>query len=229
VHNRRTKETRVVSSDLRTNRTTLGRHAERGSHDPDVVRRILDEGLVCHVGFVSEGQPYVIPASYGRIGDALYLHGSVASRMCRALAAGAPVCVTVTLLDGIVLARSAFHHSVNYRSVVVLGCATAVTAPEEKLAALRAISEQLLRGRWDEVRPPSAPELAATAVLKLVVSEASAKIRSGPPADPAKEEASPVWAGVLPLALTAGEPVPDGPTAANARDLPESLRGRSSR
>ncbi len=218
-----------MTRSLRTSRTELRRRPDRGSHDRDVVNRILDEALVCHVGFVSDGQPYVIPASYGRVGDALYLHGAVASRMCTVLEGGASACVTVTLLDGLVLARAAAHHSVNYRSVVILGRAAPVTDEREKLAALRAIVEHVVPGRWDEVRPPSAPELGATAVLKLAITEASAKIRTGPPAGAAGDAERPVWAGVLPLAVAAGEPVPDAACARAELGVPAHLRGYARR
>jgi len=191
-------------------RAQVRRLPERGAYDRQTIYAILDEGLVCHVGFASEGQPYVIPMNYGRDGDRLFLHGSAASRLMRGLEAGSPACLTVTLLDGLVLARSAFHHSMNFRSVVLFGVATPVVDPEGKTAALRAISEHLLPGRWDSVRPPNARELAATTVLEVPLGEASAKVRTGPPRDDPEDLAMPVWAGVLPLALTPGEPVPDG-------------------
>jgi len=173
--------------------------------------RSLDEALVCHVGFIADGQPVVIPTGYGRIADVLYLHGSAASRMLRTLSEGVDVCVTVTLVDGLVLARSAFHHSFNYRSVVVFGRARMVTDREEKLAALRAFTEHVIAGRWNEVREPNDGELKATTVLALPLQEASAKVRTGPPIDDEADYALPVWAGVLPLRLTIGEPVDDEP------------------
>src|SRR5690349_339243 len=157
-----------------TARTTLKRLPKRGSFERETVNDILDEGFVCHVGFVVEGQPYVIPTAYGRKGDVLYLHGARASRMQKALAAGADVCVTVTLVDGLVLARSAFHHSINYRSVVVLGTAKLVNDPSEKMEALRLFTEHIMKGRWNEIRPPSEQELKATSVLALPLEEASA-------------------------------------------------------
>jgi len=169
-----------------------------------------------------DGQPYVIPTGYGRADDTLYLHGSAASRMLRTLAGGVDVCVTVTLLDGIVLARSAFHHSMNYRSVVMLGKASAVEDDAEKAAALRVISEQIVRGRWDDVRKPTVQELKATTVLKLPIEEASAKIRTGPPLDDEEDYALNVWAGVLPLAIMAGEPVAD-PSLAPGAKVPKYL------
>jgi nitroimidazol reductase NimA-like FMN-containing flavoprotein (pyridoxamine 5'-phosphate oxidase superfamily) len=189
-------------------RTTVRRLPDRGVYDGAAIAAILDEGLFCHVGFAVGDQPYVIPCVHARIGQRLYLHGSPASRMLRAIAAGAPVCVTVTLLDGLVLARSAFHHSVNYRSVVILGTASRVDDAEERLAALRAIVEHVVPGRWDEARRPSAAELAQTLVVALPISEASAKVRSGGPRDDAADHALDVWAGVVPLALVAGAPIP---------------------
>jgi nitroimidazol reductase NimA-like FMN-containing flavoprotein (pyridoxamine 5'-phosphate oxidase superfamily) len=192
-----------------TGRTTLKRLPKRGSFDRRTVYEILDEGFVCHVGFVADGQPFVIPTAYGRVGDVLYLHGAKASRMLKALAAGGEVCVTVTLVDGLVLARSAFHHSINYRSVVVFGRARAVESEEEKGAALEAFTEHVCRGRWAEVRWPDAQELAATAVVALPLAEASAKVRTGPPVDDEEDYALPVWAGVLPLRVEPGTPEPD--------------------
>lgn len=192
-----------------TPRTTHRRRPDRGSHDRAVVDAILDEGLVCHVGFVADGQPYVIPMSYARRGDRLVLHGAAGSRLLRTLREGAPVCLTVTLLDGLVLARSAMHHSVNYRSVVILGKARALEGEAEKRAALHAVVEHVVPGRSAEVRGPSAAELDATLVLEVPIEEASAKVRAGPPVDDAEDHALPCWAGVLPLALTTGAPVPD--------------------
>ena len=181
----------------------------RGSHDTELIHRILDAGFLAHVGFVQDGQPFVIPTLYGRAGDVLYLHGSAASRMIRELASGVPACVTVTLVDGLVLARSAFHHSMNYRSVVAFGTARLVSAAEEKTKALRTISEHLIKGRWGEVRGPNETELKATAVLEFAIEEASAKVRTGPPMDDAEDLGLDVWAGVLPLALTPAEAVAD--------------------
>jgi len=198
-----------------TERTRVRRLPDRGHYERDVINAILDEALVCHVGFVADGQPYVIPTAFGRVDDRLYLHGSAASRTLRSLASGIPVCVTVSLIDGLVLARSAFHHSINYRSVVVLGTAQAVVDREERLAALEAISEHIVPGRWREVRPPNDQELKATAVLRLLLSEASAKIRTGPPLDDAADLTQPCWAGVIPLRLVAGEPVADPKLAAD--------------
>jgi nitroimidazol reductase NimA-like FMN-containing flavoprotein (pyridoxamine 5'-phosphate oxidase superfamily) len=205
-----------MTDSLLTPRTTLGRLPERGTHDRQVINTILDEAFVCHVGFVSNGRPFVIPTGFGRIGDDLYIHGSAASRMLRNLQKGIDMCVTVTLLDGLVLARSAFHHSMNYRSVVVLGNATLVEDRDEKLAALRAISENIIRGRWDEVRHPTEQELKATSVLKLPITEASAKIRTGGPKDDKEDYALPMWAGVLPLKIVPGEPQTDPKMTSNA-------------
>lgn len=192
-----------------TSRTTLKRLPQRGAYDQDVVYRILDEGLVCHVGFVADGQPFVIPTSYGRIGNTLYIHGSAASRMLRSLAGGIPVCVTVTLLDGLVLARSAFHHSINYRSLVILGTATLIEDLQEKKAALQAFTEHVIPHRWSEIRGPSDQELKATAVLALPLIEVSAKIRTGPPQDDEDDYEIPVWAGELPLQIAVLAPVDD--------------------
>jgi uncharacterized protein len=188
-------------------RTQVRRLPERGVYDRAAIHAILDEGLVCHVGVVTDGHPFVIPCAYGRIDDRLYLHGSSASRLLRSLAAGAPACATVTLLDGLVLARSAFHHSMNYRSVVVLGHATRVDDAEERLAALRSVVEHVLPGRWRAARRPSAAELAQTLVVALPLDEASAKVRSGDPKDDAADLALEVWAGIVPLSLVASAPI----------------------
>jgi nitroimidazol reductase NimA-like FMN-containing flavoprotein (pyridoxamine 5'-phosphate oxidase superfamily) len=217
----------MVAEDFKpTGRTQLKRLPQRGSFEREAVYRILDEGLVCHVGFVAEGAPVVIPTGYARVGDALYVHGSAASRMLRTLAGGVCVCVTVTLLDGLVLARSAFHHSMNYRSVVVFGTASAVEDAGEKLAALRAITEHIVPGRWREVRAPDEGELRKTLVLKLPLAEASAKVRTGPPVDDEPDYRLPVWAGEIPLRLTAETPVPD-PRLAPGREAPAYVRNYS--
>ncbi|PYS71349.1 MAG: pyridoxamine 5'-phosphate oxidase family protein [Acidobacteria bacterium] len=192
-----------------TKRTSLKRLAKRGHFDHDTVYGILDEGFICHVGFVIDGQPFVIPTGYARVDDKLYIHGSQASRMLRTLANGVDACVTVTLVDGLVLARSAFHHSVNYRSVVVFGRARLVDDPEEKNSALFAFSEQVVPGRWDDVRLPNESELKQTTVLCLPLSEASAKVRTGPPVDDEEDYALPMWAGVVPLRLVAETPISD--------------------
>jgi nitroimidazol reductase NimA-like FMN-containing flavoprotein (pyridoxamine 5'-phosphate oxidase superfamily) len=192
-----------------TPRTQVKRLPKRGAYDRETVYRILDEAFVCHVGFVADGQPYVIPTNFGRNGDTLYLHGSAASRMLRTLSAGVPVCVTVTLIDGLVLARSAFHHSVNYRSVVILGTARVVDDATEKMEALRLFTEHIMKGRWDEIRWPNERELKVTTVLALPLEEVSAKVRTGGPVDDEEDYALPVWAGVLPLPVSAGAPIPD--------------------
>jgi nitroimidazol reductase NimA-like FMN-containing flavoprotein (pyridoxamine 5'-phosphate oxidase superfamily) len=192
-----------------TDRTKLKRLPKRGHFDRETVYSILDEGFICHIGFVLDGQPFVIPTGYARAGDELYIHGSQASRMLRNLAGGVDACLTVTLLDGLVLARSAFHHSMNYRSVLVFGRATIVDEPSEKMAALLALSEHIIRGRWADVREPSDSEMKQTTVLCLPLAEASAKIRTGPPFDDEEDYALPIWAGVVPLKLVAGEPIKD--------------------
>jgi uncharacterized protein len=190
-----------------TERTQVVREPQRGLYDRQEIYKILDEGMLCHVGFAMEGQPYVIPTLYGRIGDAIYFHGSAASRMLRGLSGGANVCVTVTLTDGIVLARSIFNHSINYRSVVALGKATLVDEPSEKMEALRAFSEKILPGRWEDARKPNAQELKATSILRLPLTEISGKVRTGPPHDDAPDLPLPIWAGVIPLRMAAGEPI----------------------
>jgi len=192
-----------------TPRTRVVREPQRGVYDRAPVYEILDEAFLCHVGFVADGQPYVIPTSYGRHGDVLYVHGSAASRMLRNLDKGVPVCITVTLLDGLVLARSVFNHSMNYRSVVILGTATLVDGPSEKLAALRALSEHILPHRWDNARQPSEQELKATSVLRIPIEEFSAKVRTGPPIDDEEDYAFPTWAGVIPLEIKSGAPIAD--------------------
>jgi uncharacterized protein len=212
-----------VSEIPATQRTRLARLPERGTHERRVIYQILDEGFICHVGFVADSQPYVIPTSYGRRGDHLYIHGSAASRMLRHLGEGLPVAVTVTLVDGLVLARSIFHHSMNYRSVVVLGRTSLVEGRAEKLEALRSISDHIIAGRWEEVRPPTDQELKATSVLKLPLEEASAKIRSGPPKDDEGDYDLPVWAGVLPLHAAVGEPAAD-PALRMKLEVPPSVR-----
>ena len=185
-------------------RTEVNRHPERGVYDRGAIDEILDEALICHVGFVDEGHPFVIPTIHARAGDTLYVHGSPASRMLRELATGFEICVTVTLLDGLVLARSVYNHSMNYRSVLVLGRARLLEEPTEKLAALEAIVEHILPGRWEDARQPSEKELAGTSVLALPLDEASAKVRSGPPKDFEADLELPVWAGVIPFELAAG-------------------------
>jgi hypothetical protein len=206
-----------------TPRTTVKRRPQRGAYDRATVHRILDEGLVCHLGFVVDGQPFVLPTTYGRDGETVYVHGSAASRMLAVLAEGVPVCLTVTLLDGLVMARSAFHHSMNYRSVVVLGRARLVEEAEEKRRALEVIVDHVAPGRASEVRGPTETELAATRVLALPLLEVSAKVRTGPPIDDEEDHALPFWAGEIPLRLVAGEPRPD-PLLRQQIALPEAVR-----
>jgi uncharacterized protein len=202
---------RCIVSDTFTpsERTRVVREPHRGAYDRETIDKILDEGFVCHVGFSVDGQPYVIPTLFARVGDFIYFHGSAASRMLRNLSQGISVCVTVTLVDGMVLARSVFNHSMNYRSVVALGNATLVDAPEEKLQALRAFTEKILPGRWDDARQPNEKELKATSILRLPLTEASAKIRSGPVEDDAPDYPLPVWAGLLPMHVAFEKPARD--------------------
>ena len=192
-----------------TSRTKVKRLPERGQYDRDTIYAILDEAMICHVGFVIDGQPYVIPTGFARIDDDLYIHGSAASRMLRNLSKGIDVCVTVTLIDGLVLARSAFHHSINYRSVVVLGKAELIEDVDQKHKALEAFTDHIIPGRWADVRWPTELELKATSVMKLPIDEASAKIRTGDPKDDEGDYEMNVWAGVLPLHLQTDDPVSD--------------------
>jgi uncharacterized protein len=205
-----------------TERTRVKRLPDRGKYDAETVHKILDEAFVCHVGFVVDGQPFVIPTNFGRVGNTVYLHGSSASRMLKTLADGVQVCVTVTLIDGLVLARSAFHHSVNYRSVVILGRAVPVEDPEEKNRALAAFTEHIMRGRWDAIRQPTEQELKATSVLALPLEEVSAKVRVGPPKDDEEDYTLPIWAGVLPLPIVPGKPIPD-PRLKPGIETPENV------
>ena len=211
-----------------TARTRVVREPQRAVYDRETVYRILDEAFLCHIGFVLDGQPFVIPTSYGRKDASLYVHGSAASRMLRHLQSGvgAPVCVTVTLLDGLVLARSVFNHSMNYRSVVILGKATLVDDPEEKLTALRILSEHILPGRWDDARQPNSQELKATSVLRVPIEEFSAKVRTGPPIDDEEDYSFPTWAGVVPLHTVAGDPI-DDERLVPQRTPPEYVRNYS--
>ena len=194
---------------LQTERTTVRREPHRGVYDRDTIYEILDSGFVCHMGFVHEGRPFVIPTNHWRMDDALYVHGSSASRMLRSLSGGAELCVTVTHVDGLVLARSAFNHSVNYRSVVVLGQGTLLASDEEKIHALQALTERLTPGRWNEIRKPNDRELKATHVLKVPLTEASAKVRQGPPEDDADDYAVNCWAGVIPFETVVHAPIAD--------------------
>jgi hypothetical protein len=199
----------MIPADYQTPRTTVKRLPQRGAYDCATVHQILDEGMICHVGFVVDSQPFVIPTNYVRIGERICLHGSKASRMLQALAEGAEACITVTILDGLVLARSAFHHSMNYRSVVALGTGAAIEDAKEKNEVLFALSEHVIPGRWQEVRVPSESELNGTLVVAITIREASAKIRTGPPKDDEEDYALPVWAGVLPLSMMPSTPMPD--------------------
>jgi hypothetical protein len=209
-----------------TDRTRLRRRPARGVYDKALVHAILDEAFVCHVGFVMDGQPFVIPTSYGRIDDQLYIHGAAAGRLAQALGSGIEVCVTVTLVDGLVLARAAFHHSINYRSVVVLGRARVVAEPAEKRRALASLTDHVMPGRWDVVRQPTEQELGATTVLALTLEEVSAKVRVGPPIDDEEDYALPVWAGVVPLQVTTGAPVPDARVKAGLAFSTDRLQRR---
>jgi nitroimidazol reductase NimA-like FMN-containing flavoprotein (pyridoxamine 5'-phosphate oxidase superfamily) len=198
-----------MSDQMPTPRTRVVREADRAVYDRETVYHILDEGFLCHAGFVVDGQPFVIPTSYGRKDASLYLHGSAASRMLRQMKEGVPVCITVTLLEGLVLARSIFNHSMNYRSVVILGKACLLDDPEEKLEALRILSEHILPGRWADSRQPNERELKATSVLRVAIEEFSAKVRQGPAIDDEDDYAFPTWAGVVPLEMVAGTPIGD--------------------
>jgi uncharacterized protein len=213
---------------MKTSKTQVKRASKRGHYDFETVANILDEGLVCHIGFVVDDQPFVIPTAYGRVDDQVYIHGAPVSRLLKSLLSGIEVCLTVTLLDGLVLARSVYHHSMNYRSVVLFGTAQAVVDPGEKLMALKAFTEHVMPGRWDAVRSPNDTELAATLVLSLPIAEASAKIRTGPPLDDAADYDLPIWAGVLPFAPIAGEPIAD-PQLPEDIAIPDNVRDYSRR
>src|SRR5216683_6834390 len=192
-----------------TERTKVCRLPSRGSRDWETINQILDAGFLAHVSFCVDGQPFVIPTLYGRDGERLYLHGSAVSRMLQELETGIPTCVTVTLVDGLVLSRSAFDHSMNYRSVVAFGTARKLADPAQKIESLRVISEHLIAGRWEDVRGPSVKELKATTVLEFSIDEVSAKVRTGPPLDNKNDYGSPVWAGVLPLEVRSRTAIPD--------------------
>jgi nitroimidazol reductase NimA-like FMN-containing flavoprotein (pyridoxamine 5'-phosphate oxidase superfamily) len=208
----------MSNSATPTSRTRVVRIPQRGQYDRATIDASLDEGFVCHVAFTVGDQPFVIPTGYGRYRDEIFVHGSAASRMIRAIEGGCAVCVTVTLVDGLVLARSAFHHSINYRSVVILGRARLVSDVSEKTEALRCFTNHVVENRWEEVRKPTAQELKATTVVAISLAESSAKTRSGPPSDDEADNAWPVWAGVIPLRVEALAPVP-------AEDLSASLAG----
>ncbi len=215
-----------MSPPMPTPRTRLVRESERAVYDRQAAYRILDEGFLCHVGFAVDGQPFVIPTSYGRKDDCLYIHGSAASRMLRQMQQAIPVCITVTLLDGLVLARSIFNHSMNYRSVVVLGKATLVEDPAEKLEALRLLSEHIIPGRWADSRQPNERELKQTSVLRMPIEEFSAKVRQGPALDDEADYSFPTWAGVLPLEVKAEAPIAD-PRLAPGHGVPVYVSGYS--
>lgn len=202
------------------------RRADRGSYDRAAIHAVLDEGLVAHVGFVDDGRPMVIPMIYGRLGETFYLHGAKAARFAKTMGPGVPVCITLTLTDAIVVARSAFHCSMNYRSVVIHGHARLVTDPEEAEAALAAVTDHLLPGRWAESRPMTGKELRATAVLRVEVEAASLKSRSGPPSDDEEDYELPIWAGLLPLRVAPGVPEPDSRVLPGV-GLPASVKARA--
>jgi nitroimidazol reductase NimA-like FMN-containing flavoprotein (pyridoxamine 5'-phosphate oxidase superfamily) len=206
-----------MNSYTPTERTKVRRLSKRAVYDKTLVHAILDEGFLCHLGFTVDALPYVIPTLYARSGDTLYIHGSGASRTLKTLSQGVEVCATVTLVDGYVLARSAFHHSMNYRSVVVLGRARAVTEPDERMEALRTLTNHLVPQRWEEVREPNDLELKQTLVLALPLDEVSAKVRTGPPVDDEEDYVLPVWAGVVPMVTQLGEPIPDDRVMAGAK------------
>jgi len=214
----------MSETQMPTPRTRVVREADRAVYDRERVYRILDEGFLCHAGFVVDGQPFVIPTSYGRKDASLYIHGSAASRMLRQFKEGVPVCITVTLLEGLVLARSIFNHSMNYRSVVILGKATLVDDPAVKLSALRILSEHILPGRWDDSRQPNDRELKATSVLHVPIEEFSAKVRQGPAIDDEEDYSFPTWAGVVPLEMVAGKPIDDA-RLLPGKESPAYVRG----
>ncbi len=216
----------MSETQLPTTRTRVVREPQRAVYDREEVYKILDEAFLCHVGFSVDGQPFVIPTSYGRKEANLYIHGSAASRMLRQMKEGVPVCVTVTLLDGLVLARSIFNHSMNYRSVVILGKATLVDDPKEKLEGLKVLSDHIIPGRWNDSRQPNEQELKATSLLRVPIDEFSAKVRTGPPIDDAEDMTFPTWAGVLPLEIKADAPINDAQLEAGI-GIPAYLRAYS--
>jgi nitroimidazol reductase NimA-like FMN-containing flavoprotein (pyridoxamine 5'-phosphate oxidase superfamily) len=196
-------------------KTRINRLPERGHYDRETIYRILDEALICHVGFVQDGQPFVIPINFARMGNTIVLHGAKASRLLKYIESGKPICVEVTIVDGLVLARSVFHHSVNYRSVVLFGCGRAIEGEQEKLAALEAVTEHIIPGRWQEARLPNRKELRATRVVAIEIDEASAKVRLGPPGDETEDYSLSIWAGVLPLQEIPLSPIRDELQAEN--------------
>lgn len=214
----------MADTFAKTARNQVKRHPERGHYDAATIYPIVDAALICHVGFALEGQVYVIPTLHARQGDTILLHGARGSRLLQHAEAGGELCITVTLLDGIVLARSVFSHSINYRSAVLFGCGAPIKGEAERMAALEAFTDRLLPGRWQDARPPSPAELKQTAIVAVPIASASAKIRSGPPKDAAGDLELPVWAGVLPLHQAAGAPVPD-PQLVPGTPVPEYLLG----
>ncbi len=212
----------------RTRKTRIKRLPKRGHYDHETIHRILDEALICHVGFVENGQPYVIPINFARVDDNLILHGAKASRLLKHIEAGNPVCVEATIVDGLVLARSVFHHSVNYRSVVLFGTGRAIEDEHEKMAALEAVTEHLIPGRWREARLPNRKELNATRVVSIKIDEASAKVRVGPPIDEQEDYVLPIWAGILPLHEIPASPIRDELQSTNF-PLPGYIAGYSRR
>lgn len=215
-------------SEPATERTRIRRLPERGRYDRETIEEILDEALICHVGFVVDDVPHVIPTIHARVGSTLYFHGSPASRMLRSLRKGAMVSATATIVDGIVVARALFHHSMNYRSAVVFGTPRLVEDPEERTVAFRAITEHVLPGRWDEARRPNPKEDRGTLIVAMEIGEASAKVRTGPPADDDEDYDLDIWAGAIPLTLTAGDPEPD-PRLKSGVEVPDSVRAYRSR
>ena len=210
----------------KTAKNRIKRYPQRGHYDHETIYRILDESLICHVGFVENGQPYVIPTNFARVEDHVVLHGAIASRLLKHVESGHPICVEVTIVDGLVLARSIFHHSVNYRSVVLFGKGHLIEEEQEKLTALQAIAEHLIPGRWQEARRPNRKELNATRVVSIKIDEASAKVRMGPPIDEQEDYALPVWAGVLPLQELPLSPIRDELQSQDV-PLPEYIAGYS--
>lgn len=212
-----------LSDYPKTERNQVKRIPKRGKYDTETINKILDEGFLCHVGFIVDEQPFVIPTLYARIDDSIIIHGSSISRMLKNIEEGVKVCVTVTLVDGIVLARSAFHHSINYRSVVAFGTGKLIEDNEEKLTALKAVADNVLKHRWEDSRQPTTNELNVTSVIKIKIDDASAKIREGDPVDDAKDYELPIWAGVLPFETKFGEPIPDAKLDKNI-ELPDYLK-----
>jgi nitroimidazol reductase NimA-like FMN-containing flavoprotein (pyridoxamine 5'-phosphate oxidase superfamily) len=213
----------IEMNTFKTERTRVRRISDRGHYDQDTIFSIIDEAMICHVGFIQNNNPVVIPTIHARLGNTLYIHGSGASRMLKVISNQNNICVTISLIDGIVLARSAFHHSMNYRSVVIFGSGRKINDPKEKLNALKAVSDHLIPERWDDVRPPNQKELDATTVIAISLEEASAKIRTGPPSDDDDDYKLSVWAGVLPITLIKEELIPD-PVLPDKIDIPNYLK-----